>query len=221
MATYIETTEHFGRTESKVNATSFAKDLAAKLGGEYQSRFEDDIDKDYRGTFVLEGNRFHISRSWNPKLAGQVQISVDCDVQWHQVGSMPYVSEYRHEYRLREIKVSVERPIEAIAKDVRKRLIAANAEALKARREYYNSQISQQSDVANAKDAIAKRIGHLVTLRLNDRAETGSFNVKGYYCHGRFDSNSITIDRLGSVTLDQFEAILELLTATKKEKEAA
>jgi hypothetical protein len=208
---YIDTVDLGYRKETRVNAGRFAKDLAEALGGAFDAdRFEGDHDKAYRGTFTLDGNRIHVSRSWNNP--GKVALSIDIDVAWHAVGSMPYVSEYRPEMKLKDISVSVERPMDTIVKDVRKRLIAANFEALQLRREFYDTQVRAQSAAGHAKQDLAKRFGNLLTLRLDEKAESGSFEVRGHYCHGRFSADgSITIDRLGSVTAEQFAAILKAI----------
>lgn len=187
----------------RVDIARFAADLAAEL---------DATARPYRDDYPNENQRID--------LPGEVYLYLRANDYKSRVWISLSASDVRHDERnfydkdQRTIEATVNpdgRPMAAIARDVRKRVIEANAPAIAAQRAFAAS----RRDHAAGIEAIAARIGKVADVRINDDRLGASIylNRNGAYLGARINSsNSITIDRFGSITEAQFLAIVDVLT---------
>lgn len=197
---YIVTSDYGSK---RVDIARFAADLAAELGA---------TARPYRDDYPNENQRID--------LPGDVYLYLRADDHKRRVTVSLSASDVRHDERnwhdkdQRTIEATVNpdgRPMAAIARDVRKRVIEANAPAIAAQRAFAAS----RRDHAAGIEAIAARIGKVADVRINDDRLGASIylNRNGAYLGARINSsNSITIDRFGSITEAQFLAIVDVLT---------
>jgi hypothetical protein len=89
------------------------------------------------------------------------------------------------------------RPIASIAKDIRKRVIEANAPALAARRAYAAAKVKAASDLAGYAEQLRKAVPN---LRVEVKGETASVSSTGLYLYARLESyGKVSIDRIESI----------------------
>jgi hypothetical protein len=103
------------------------------------------------------------------------------------------------------------RSIAAIAKDIRKRVVDASAEALAAQRSYATNAQNGRAELRKQADTLVKRFSKL-DVRMEPNSDTATiFNRDGHYLHARLTTSGVTIDRIGSLSLDQFAKLVELI----------
>ena len=197
--TYITTSDRGSR---RVDMPRFAADLASELGA---------TSRPYRDDYPAEEQRID--------LPGDVYLYLRADHHKSRVTVSLSASDIRHEdrdwrdkaQRTEDATVNPDgRPIAAIARDIRKRVVEASSDAIAVQR----ACAASRRDHASAIEATAARIGKVADVRISDDRLNASIYVNrgGAYINARINSgDSISIDRFGSITEAQFLAILDVL----------
>jgi hypothetical protein len=209
MTDYFTTKETFGRTEKILDVQRFTRDLAKAMGGAYKAPKPDDMGVGERyATFDLDGFTIGITRSWQDRLADKVTVNIDpADVK------LTYNDTPRgDDYKLPRASLSAGKPMARIVADIRRRVIEPAKAPTEKRRAYAADLKAKANNLAARADTFRKN------PRLDVRVENGAthsgtiFNREGVYLNARFYADgTVGIDRLGTISADQFEAILAVL----------
>jgi hypothetical protein len=116
--TYLSTATEYGRVVKTVNLPLFINDLAEAFGGRILPNKSDfPSDRQTNGSIAVGELEVSISSVWNDK--SKVSLSIrELNHKW-LAGNEPYGPEYR----MPEIRVSVDRPMKTLVKDITKRLL--------------------------------------------------------------------------------------------------
>jgi hypothetical protein len=108
------------------------------------------------------------------------------------------------------------RTIAAIVKDVKRRVIEANAPALAAQRAYAHTIREGRASIVEIANGFKKRFPGM-DVRLNEKEQRATvYGGKGHYVDASIMSDgSVNVQRLGSMTLYKFERVMALLNKTK------
>jgi hypothetical protein len=192
----------------KVDLARFAPDLAKALGGK---SVVENIDR-----YSVEVDGFHIwiDTLWNDATKVTLHIR-DADRQW--LGSNEPSGDG---YRMPSIKISVDRPMERLAADIKRRLIEPAREPAEKRREYVAKLNESAANLTLTADKLRKRFPGLTVRMEKDATHSGTVyhNSSGTpYLNGRFYADGkVSIDQLGSLSAAQFERVMKAIYETKK-----
>lgn len=188
-----------GSTKTVIDEQKFAADLARELGGK--------VEQDgYRVGIVIGDNQLLINADNYKK---RVNVSIYCaEMAWNAWGSSA-------DQRTDSATINPEaRPIAAIAKDIRKRVIEASAPALAARRAYVAAKAKAATDLVAYAEQLRKAVPG---LRVEVKGETANVSSTGLYMYARLESyGKVTIDRLESLPIDKFIRIMQILNEKKE-----
>lgn len=186
-----------------IDERKFAIDLAKELGGNV---LLNEHGKDDSRVYVIVGdNKLYVSAD---NYKRRINVSVSCaEMGWNGYGSSA-------DQKTDSATINPEaRTIASIAKDIRKRVIDANAPALAARRAYVAAKAKAATDLTSYADQLRKAVPN---LRVEVKGETASVSSTGLYMYARLESyGKVTIDRLESLPIDKFIRIMAILN--KKE----
>lgn len=202
--TYFVATERYGRIEVEFDSKRFLSDLAAALGGT-------DVDPEYQGgRFSVGELAMYLRQGWGAKAR---RVTINCGTTDKSAHQLAYARGRVPDFP--EISIDPDRPLDAVVKDIRKRLIEPAAEPLAA----LKSLASEQADTVATLRAHAERINASypgsVTLRDETKSEASFYlNSAGCYLSGRLNTDgSLYVDRLGTVPSSKLDALLKLLAA--------
>lgn len=201
--TYLTNREEFGRTLRAVDVTRFTTDLCQALGG----KLVNDPERRAGASFILDGAEISVHSIWNA--SDKVSLHIAPSPRTWLGSNEPH----GEEYKLPSIRVSVERPMAALAKDVKRRLIDPAQGPLAKRREH-TAKIADNATKLKVTSERLRATHPSLDVRLErDATYNGTFyNRNGVYLNGRFDYNgSVTIDRIGSLSAEQFDAVMRVL----------
>lgn len=206
-----------GRTETKTDIRRFAADLARELGGELLPQKYDWSDANDRIAHIKLGNdelALH-GNSYGDK--GRVSVSIDAPEINHDDRSS-----YDKSHKTESAKVNPDgRPIASIAKDIRKRVIDASAAALAAKRQYAADKIATRGGLDAQIAKLGKDIPGIQVSKRNAsdlQASVSTYRINnGTYVDGRLNADgSVSIDRMSTVSPEQFRAIVAVLQKRAK-----
>jgi hypothetical protein len=205
---YIVTRESYGRTERVADVERFANDLSKALGGQPIIKG----DESYRDRFaqfrLADGTVIGVSRThqaWD-----MVSISIDAGLKLSD-NDRPS----GEKYKMPSAKVAVTRPFARIVADIKRRVIDA-AQAPLAELRAYGEMVGKRSDDLNA---TAERLradhpGLSVSIKDNSTYKGSIYrNSEGWpYLSGTFYADgTVSLDRLGSLTAEQFDRVCSAL----------
>jgi hypothetical protein len=200
----VETDSKFGgRTELKIDLPRFAVDLAKQLGGTVVPA----------GDYPSEQQRIKVG-------ADEVGLSAN---NWkkfvHAYISAPDVkfddrnnSDKAH--RTESANVNPDgRSIEAVAKDIKRRVIDASQAALAAQRAYAAQRAVAGNNIVSAVAGLRKRVpGLQVNHKERELSAAIWSGSSGHYISATLSADStVSVDRIGSMPLATFERLVALL----------
>lgn len=207
--TYIETTVAYGRTERKLDMKAFLGDLAKALGGKVIAG-TDSLDP--MRIKMPDGLVLYFSNStWRASGFDKVRVAAtepaDARVPYNELPRGP-------EWNLPSASMSCERPMAALVKDIRRRVIEPSRAPLAKRRELLATIAARGRSLARVADYM-RATG--VDARLKDGDRSGTFYMSEPYVSGSFyDDGTVSIERLGSrFTVAKFEQLLFILKGRK------
>lgn len=208
---YSYTVEAYGRPEHRLDVQSFTKDLAKAMGGEYCPPEEPGDTHDNRsfGRFRFPGDGVKVTVYHGYGLKPeQVSLRLDLEDFPNEVRN----AIYGDKYKLPEIKVSVERSLQVLARDIEKRLIQAAQAPLTARRELARSyhETAESLDKAMAEFRAAFPGARLDVV--SNSKQSATFYISEPYVSGTlFAEGSVTINHMASLPRGKLVRLVALL----------
>lgn len=193
-----------GQKEPRTDLERFTADLAKELGGKVQ-REEGDIDRTH---IVLGTERLDVvGNTWG--LKGRVRVSIWApDVRRDERG-------YYGDKRMRTETATIDpnkRTMAAIAKDIKRRVVEGSKEALRLQREYADTVRKGRADIKKHAAQLHESTGIDVTVNEGERNARVYWNAGGVYISGTLNTDAtVSIDRIGSMPLERFEAVMFVL----------
>lgn len=211
MTDYITTRERFGRQERVLDVQRFTIDLADLLGGTYIKPNPDNLDRGERyASLRLDDCEIGITVNW--RCGEKVNVSIGpADLNFNARG---YSRPYGDEYRTPNATVSVTRPIERIAADIKRRVIEAGKAPIAKLRAHAEQLDQAAKGLVSTVDRLRKRYPALQVKVEQGATTSGSIysNGEGPYLNGRvYADGSVSVERLGSLTADQFDRVMRAL----------
>jgi hypothetical protein len=146
--------------ETKIDEQKFAADLARELGGKVEQNSHQN-----ESVYISIGNDKLFVRADNYKK--RINVSIACaEQEWNGYGM--------HDDKQKTDSATINpeaRPIASIAKDIRKRVIEANAPALAARRAWVAAKAKAANDLVGYAEQLRKAVPN---LRVEVKGETAS-----------------------------------------------
>jgi hypothetical protein len=209
MTDYMIEKQDFGSVEIIFDIQAFARDLAAVMGGAYVTPAKDDMSAAERyATFTLDGYDISLSRDWSDRRNKTVHVSIR--MIGDKLGHLESDG-----YRMPKASVSGTRPLAALAKDIRRRVIEPAAAPAAKRRELTESRTQYANNLA----AHAKRMRAAfpgLQVDVSDSAASLYLNSDGNYLTGRLDGDGkVTIDRISQLNAAAFAGVMAALALNK------
>ena len=200
-----------GRKEVKIDMPRFARDLAKAL------------DKLLTGTDVVKllppGEYAHENQSiqvgndvldiradnWKKKVNAYINAP---DVVWGNRNT------YEKSHRTESASVNPDgRTIEAIAKDINKRVVVASQEALAKQREWAAANIAAKAEIVRVAAALKDRVPGLdIRVNVDEKRAAVYSGSTGHYLSGSLSADgTVSVDRIGSVSVETFARIVAIL----------
>lgn len=190
-----------GKMEKVMDLHRFTADLAREMGGRF-IKTEDSDRLDTFSTFVLGNEEITIYVDWKKK----VTISIRAlDVKPDDI------NRYDRSHDTASASVNPDgRTIKAIAADIRKRVIDASQDALRLQRERVAQRTDARAQIASAADQL-KALD--IDVRVGNDGLSGSISNKygKPYFSGSFHTNTVSIERLQSMSVEKFARILAII----------
>lgn len=199
---YTITINRYGRDEQQTDLVAFAYALANELGGQLLKgdEYPNERQRIALGPdiLILRGNHYGAK--------GRVEVCITA------AGIFPQDRDfYSKSHKTAEATVNPDgRDIAAIARDIKRRVIDASQEALKAQRDYAAQRALQRNGVASY-------VGPLTDMGLrvdvaSDGLTASLWNQGGHYLSGRLQADgTVYLDRVGSMDLETFKRVLAVL----------
>jgi hypothetical protein len=208
---YVVTRENYGKTERVIDVQRFAADLSKALGGAPVEKGDESYRDRYARFRLADGTIVDVTRSWHSREFDKVTISIDSASVKIEHNNRPSGDKYK----LPKATVSVARPFARILADVKRRVLDPSQAPLAELRAYAAQLAQAKSDLAATAERLRKdhpgisvniKDGstHSGTIYRND--ESGPYLSTNFYADGR-----VSIDRLGSLTADQFDRVCRAL----------
>lgn len=198
---YIRATDSRYRS---IDIARFAADLAREIGG-IARPWNADYPNENQAIDLTDATTLHLrADDWK----GRVAISIDAT-------DIPFNDRPMHGSGHQTESVTVNpdgRPIAAIARDVTKRVIEANADAIAKRRAYA---IGRRDDRANLAAMVAALAGGPIRARINDDGLSADVGIAGHYIYASLSpSGAVSINRIENISLEKFTRIAAIIAET-------
>lgn len=198
---YISPTDRHPR--GAIDMPRFAADLAKELGGTVQP--DGDYPHENQKIALAGGKEFLRLTADNWKRRVKVTVAAS-DIREYRVGDSAQHTE--------SATLNPDgRAIAAIARDIKRRVIDASQRALAAQRAWAAQQIEDKASVQQQSDALkAKHPALYVRVDHGGLVASISGGATGHYISARMEAGGrVTVERLGTVTAEQFDQIVEVL----------
>jgi hypothetical protein len=195
----------FGRTIEIIDIKTFTRDLAAAMDGKVLPS-EDEYNTKRYAKFELDSCVIGVTAGWQ---TNKVLVTIS------PTGINPNdASPHGDKYKLPRINVSVERPIVTIVAHIKRRLIEPAKAPIAELRQYVKNMNRAANDLQAA--AAKLRTAHPALQVKVGENETYSATVysndPGPYLNARlYADGTVSIDRLGSLSPEQFERLMAAL----------
>lgn len=202
---YLMTVEAYGRHETKIDLNRFVADLAKELGGKVCKDPERDFGDQSHIVLGTERLDFYAN---NYGSKGRVRVSIWApDVKHDERG--------HYNDKCKTVTATVNpngRTMAAIAKDIKKRVVDGSQEALRLQREYAENVREGRADIKRHATKLQQSTGISVTVNESERSAAVYWNNGGLYVSGTLHADAtVSIDRIGSIPVDRFEAMMFVL----------
>jgi hypothetical protein len=195
------------RREGHVDLERFATNFAKAIGGRLIPA--DDMDAKTHRTITLGAEIISLSvPSYGPAAKMKVTFTIRAPDVKHDERNF-----HDKKHKTEEATVSPDsRTIEAIANDVKRRVIEASKPALAAQRAYAQDIRDSRASIVTIADSLKRRMP-MLDVRVNEQERRASvYGGKGHYVDACLSADgSVNVQRLGSMSLVQFEAVMKLL----------
>lgn len=206
--TYIS---HNADNRLTLDLKRFAGDLAKELGGKVVPN-ESQHDRYIR--ILINDTELTLSAGWKSGEVNKVTVSI-----WPAEQALRHVDVPRGDgFELPSATVSASRPLHRVAADIKRRVIEPATAPLAKRRERLIQVGERARDLKKSAERLRKQFPGLSINTDQDRGQTGTvyYNADGVYFNGRLNADgSVYPDRLGTLTAEQFERLMAVLTKKK------
>lgn len=214
--TYFIEKETYGRVEQVFDIQAFARDLAKEMGAVYVAPPKESMGGEERYAKIkLDGYEIGLTRDWRDRRNATVHVSIGVigdRLGYNETGS-------RDEYKMPKASVSGTRPLAALVKDIRRRVIEpASAPAAK-RRELKTQREQWANNLAAHAERMRAAFPDLQVTVAEGETYAGSIylNRDGGYLSGRlYSDGSVTIDRISQLNAEAFAGVMAALALNKK-----
>jgi hypothetical protein len=216
MTDYVTTREEYGRTVKVLDIQAFARDLAEALGARVIPPKADDCGTRERWASIAYGGcEIGLTRGWRNNEWDKVTVRIaplDCKLTYNELPR-------GDEYKLPEATLTATRPMARIVADIKRRIITPADAPIQKRREYAAQLKAQANNLALTAASLRVRHPGLQVTAKEGETYSGAIyrNDGGTYLSGRFyNDGTVSIDRLGTLTADQFARVMDALYAEGK-----
>lgn len=216
MTKYQKQIERYGRLETVTDVRAFAADLSKALnGGELQPAREDSIDDAmHRGCFSLGDDLIMVTGNYYHS-KGRVTVHIEAPEIKHGDKNI-----HSKDHRTTSATVNPDgRSIDAIAKDIKKRVIEASQPALKLQREFAAQRNQARENIVEHMHTLSSAVpGLSVNRRSPDEQNAAIYSGSGnHYVSATLNSDgTVSISHLGSMSIEKFTAVMKLLNGAKQ-----
>lgn len=207
--------EHGDFRDRKIDLPRFAADLAKALDRlltsvEVKLLTSDKPTDDNQWPMerqIIRVGADHVSLSantWKKRICASIAAP---DVSWDDRNT------YASDHRTEDATVNPEgRKIEAIARDINRRVIEASQPALKLQREHAANMKARRVSIVAEADALRAKLPALC-IRTHEKEQYATiYGGNGHYLSGRLDpGGNVSLDRIGSMSVATFERIVAIL----------
>ena len=216
MTQYLITEEKYGRSETRPDFAALARDLAPLLGG----KFVQPEDREWWSGIEVDGMMLQICASQQGQHSDRRKVVVDANPIGIRHDDRPTVyagSSYSEKFRLPQATVSVERPLAAIAKDIKRRVIDAAKAPLAEIAAY-------AAERQNSRDSLSMAV-HAAKAAFPGAEESKNFPRDTHHCRlwlpnfspiDVYADGDVHLERLPNVSLETAKAIIALIKADRK-----
>ena len=195
-------TRSFIRTSKVIDIEAFTRDLAKALGGKIATQ---ELTNVYGAIDLGDNTRLNLyANNWK----ASVDVSITATDVKHGERSV-------YDKAQKTVSATVNpdgRKIDAIARDIRKRVIDANAPALAAQRAYRNERHNGREQIALLAGRLKELCPSLSISKRDPDAESVSIYSGEPYVSATMDADGkVRIERMVSITMPQFVNLLALL----------
>jgi hypothetical protein len=194
--TYTTTREKYGRSEMVIDLARFAADLAAALGGTVETD-KDAVMGNHR--IVLEGMKLSLSAN---HYHTKDKVEVSALPIFPRDGDWPIHHGPNGTFTLPSMKVSPDRPMPAIVRDIRKRVIDAAVRPIANIAEHV---ATRRSERAWLEAATAELLAAVPEMRVYHSQDNGY--SKDMYWNGEGTSLDATMHLGGTVSIRRLEGV--------------
>lgn len=201
---YLIESEHYGRKETQPDLERFARDLAPLIGGRFEK-----TDSAWGAFIAIEGATVSVGKpAGSYRHCERVVLSIEATGIAHN--DRPYYG--RDDTKLPSITVSATRPIEAVAKEVKRRLIEPAQAPLAKRREYAANRVAERDKLTETVTQLRALYGEKAVSTKNGDGFTAHLWISEPYVAANVSADGrVSIERVQTVTLEKFNAIVALL----------
>jgi hypothetical protein len=204
---FVTTREQYGRTEYNFDTAAFVRALADALG---MAIIERENGFDTPRLDLGDGLTMYARADSYGANKGRVELSTYTELGRAIAGRYSAV-------KFPSINIDPRRPMDALVKDVRKRLIAPSAEPLATVK-------ARTAEHAQARNSLGERVAALraawpgkLDITVKDNATSASLwatGSSGHYLHGTlYEDGRVSIDRIGDLRGDKAAALFAVLFA--------
>lgn len=185
-----------------INLPRFAADLAPLIGGTLLPA--GDYPRERQEIKVGDDVIELYANDWKKRVRATISAP---DVKWGDRNT------YDKAHRTESAAVNPDgRSIEAIARDIKRRVIDPSQEPLRLQREYARQQHANRASIVERAATLKTRMPSL-TVRVNEQEQNACLSDSGdRYVHAiLYADGRVRIERIGNVSTEQFEQIMVVL----------
>lgn len=207
---YVTITENYGGKVYKIDLAAFCADLAPLLGG---TAVEPEPDRnDWQRYIAVDGMLISASQRWNSRDRAVLRAKAT-GIEYRDMPS-PF-SSYGEKFKLPEITVAVDRPLVAIAKDVKRRLVEPAAKPLNAIREYAADRMAERNSLSRWCAEVEKAFPGISQGHIDN--DSAMYRLKRYGSFKVYANGKIQIERLPDVSIEVAKEIIRLTKLNEAE----
>lgn len=221
MSPYVTTIEKYNRPEQVLDLHRFAADVCKLLKGKIVQQKHDEIVNERYVSIEIDGAVLGLTKGWKRSELDKVTVNIGplgLKLAYNDTPRGP-------EYKTPEATVSTARPLDKIVADIKRRVIEPGKAPIAKLHEHAATCDQQRNSLVAVAADLRKRYPMLqVTVKDGERFSAGLYrnaNDEPYLSGSVRADGSVSIDRLGSLSAEQFERVMAALYPKAKAKRSA
>lgn len=207
---YVVSKKEYGRTEYEIDLARFCEDLAPLLGGTVQH--PDQERHNWREYIAVDGMLISASQPLYERNLNKVRVTLS--VFPHDIlhNDRPLTQgSWGAKYRLPEITVAPDRPLAAIAKDIKRRLIEPSRAPLAAIREYAAARAAERNSLANVCAEVERTFPGACKSQNGNDNYSATYYLNGHMTLKVYASGNVQTERLPTLPLEKVKEIARIV----------